>query len=63
EEFTPKSNWIGATPETGRSFDALRQLLEPHFELEHTADLPFLIREHSRKFQYSVAIGSRWRRR
>jgi putative 4-mercaptohistidine N1-methyltranferase len=63
EEFTPIENWIGGTPATGRSFDALRALLEPHFELEHTANLPFLIREHSRKFQYSVACGSRWRRR
>ena len=63
EEFTPRANWIGGTPATGRSFDALRASLEPHFELEHTVDLPFFIREHSRKFQYGVACGSRWRRR
>jgi putative 4-mercaptohistidine N1-methyltranferase len=63
EEFTPKENWIGGTPATGRGFDALQTLLDPHFALEHTADLPFLIREHSRKFQYGVACGSRWRRR
>jgi hypothetical protein len=24
--------------------------------------MPFLIREHARKFQWSVALGSRWRR-
>ncbi len=63
EEFTPRANWIGGAPETGRSFDALHALLAPHFELERTADLPFLIREHSRKFQYGIACGSRWRRR
>ncbi len=63
EEFTPQTNWLGGTPATGRSFDALRALLDPHFALEHTADLPFLIREHARKFQYSIACGSRWRRR
>jgi putative 4-mercaptohistidine N1-methyltranferase len=63
EEFTPRQHWLGGTPATGRSFEALRTLLDPHFELEHTVDLPFLIREHARKFQYGVALGSRWRRR
>jgi hypothetical protein len=24
--------------------------------------MPFLIREHARKFQWSVALGTRWRR-
>ena len=62
-DFTAKENWIGGTPATSRSFDALRTLLESHFELEFTADIPFLLREHSRKFQYSVACGSHWRRR
>lgn len=62
EEFTPRENWIGGTAEAGRSFDALKYLLDPNFTLEHVADLPFLIREHSRKFQYGIAVGSRWRR-
>lgn len=63
EEFTPREKWIGGTAAGGRSFDALGTLLEPHFTLEHVCDLPFLIREHARKFQYGVACGSRWRRR
>jgi len=63
EEYTPVSAWLGATPESGPSFDALRVELEDHFSLELTKDIPFLIREHSRKFQYTVAQGSRWRRR
>ena len=63
EEFTPAAHWIGGTPEKGRGFDVLQALLDPHFVLEHTADIPFLIREHARKFQYGVACGSRWRRR
>jgi putative 4-mercaptohistidine N1-methyltranferase len=62
EEFTPRENWLGGTPEKGRSLDVLRELLAPHFDLEHSVDLPFLIREHSRKFQYGVACGTRWRR-
>jgi putative 4-mercaptohistidine N1-methyltranferase len=62
EEFTPRANWLGGTPETGRSFDALHRALEPDFALEHHVELPFLIREHARKFQYGVALGTRWRR-
>jgi putative 4-mercaptohistidine N1-methyltranferase len=62
EEFTPRANWLGGTPEAGRSFDALRRVLEPAFALEHRVELPFLIREHARKFQYGVALGTRWRR-
>lgn len=63
DDYTPRDRWVGATPETGRSFDALQSTLAPAFELQHTADIPFLIREHSRKFQYTVAFGSRWTRR
>ena len=62
EEFTPRANWLGGTPETGRSFEALRRALEPAFVLEHRVELPFFIREHARKFQYGVALGTRWRR-
>lgn len=63
EEFTPIEHWIGGTPETGPSADALRSVLEPNFTLDHSENLPFLIREHSRKFQYSVALGTRWIRK
>lgn len=63
EEYTPRDRWLGGTTSTGRGFDALCARLEPHFALEHRADVPFLIREHARKFQYGVADGTRWRRR
>jgi len=62
EDFTPKENWIGGRDGV-RSFEALRGLLDPTFELAEERDLPFLIREHSRKFQWSVSHGSRWIRR
>jgi putative 4-mercaptohistidine N1-methyltranferase len=62
EEFTPRANWLGGTPESGRCFDALRRVLELDFTLEHRFELPFLIREHARKFQYGIALGTRWRR-
>ncbi len=64
EEFTPRAHWLGGRDDgSPRSFDALREILQPHFELQATRDLPFLIREHARKFQYGVALGSRWIRR
>lgn len=60
-EYTEPNQWIGGT--TDPSWEALCKLLEPHFELQFTKDLPFLIREHSRKFQYGIPLGSRWLRR
>lgn len=62
DEFTPEDRWIGGQP--GRESAAeLKRLLAPHFELQFAKDLPFLIREHARKFQWSVAWGTRWVRR
>ena len=58
EEFTVRENWIGS----GNSKEILKEILQPFFELEFEEDLPFLIREHQRKFQYSVSWGTRWRR-
>lgn len=63
DDYTPREHWVGATPETGPSFEALESILASDFELQHRVDIPFLIREHSRKFQYTVALGSRWQRR
>jgi putative 4-mercaptohistidine N1-methyltranferase len=61
EEYTPPAHWLCG--ERGDTLAGLRAELEPAFELIETKDLPFLIREHARKFQWSVAQGSVWRRR
>ncbi len=58
EEFTPRGNWP-----RGSTRDWLTSLLEPHFELAKVCDMPFLIREHARKFQWSMALGMRWMRK
>lgn len=63
ETFTAREFWIGATPETGEPLEALEALLRPHFVLAKAWDMPFLIREHSRKYQWSVAQATRWIRR
>jgi len=62
EEFTPREKWIGGSGSL-ESAEELTRLLEPHFELKLSKDLPFLIREHARKYQWSVAWGTRWVRR
>ncbi|MEN8661658.1 MAG: putative 4-mercaptohistidine N1-methyltransferase [Lentimonas sp.] len=60
EEYTPSENWLGDGAQN--SFAGLRRALEPRFQLEKCWDMQFLIREHARKFQYSVAQASRWTR-
>jgi len=57
EEFTPPSRWPSAS-----TFDWLERELSPHFGLLRRTDLPFLIREHARKFQWSVALATVWSR-
>ncbi|MDA0349417.1 MAG: putative 4-mercaptohistidine N1-methyltransferase [Verrucomicrobia bacterium] len=66
EEYTPKENWLGGyEAESGvvRTIDGLEAALSKHFVKVRVLDLPFLIREHARKFQWSVAQGSVWIRK
>jgi putative 4-mercaptohistidine N1-methyltranferase len=62
QEFTPPARWIGGHPGDVPSFELLKQALAPSFVLEHCEDIPFLIREHARKFQLGISLGSRWRK-
>ncbi|MDB6069653.1 MAG: uncharacterized protein JWL81_824 [Verrucomicrobiales bacterium] len=57
-EFTPPDRWP-----TGTTLDWLTETLSPHFDLIQKKDLPFLIREHARKFQWSMALGTVWQRK
>lgn len=61
EEFTPREHWLGSEKET--THEELQRRLGSDFDLVATKDLPFLIREHARKFQLSVAQATVWRRR
>jgi putative 4-mercaptohistidine N1-methyltranferase len=70
EEFTPKSAWLGGVREVeggevgrGSTLEGLKRSLEGEFELAGVRNFPFLIREHARKYQWSVAEGSLWIRR
>jgi 2-polyprenyl-3-methyl-5-hydroxy-6-metoxy-1,4-benzoquinol methylase len=63
EAHTPRAHWLGGFTREGqpvRTLDTLRRLLEPTFHLARSTDLCFLIREHVRKFQWSVALATVW---
>ncbi|WP_202220738.1 putative 4-mercaptohistidine N1-methyltransferase [Okeania sp. KiyG1] len=62
ERFTPRDAWLGGR-DGESSFAALQAELDGDFELLETRDMPFLIREHGRKFQYVVTLVSMWKRR
>ena len=60
EEFTPIDKWVGGVEDD--SSHVLKSLLSSSFQLERELNLPFLIREHERKFQFGVSLGMLWRR-
>jgi len=47
DSFTPRREWL--TPE------AVVAILRPHFRLARRRDLPFMIREHRRKYQLVIS--------
>ena len=58
EEFTPEAHWP-----PGSTLDWVKSELSVRFELLEEHDEPFLIRETARKFQWTVALLTKWRRR
>lgn len=63
EEYTPRDRWIGGLEATRRSEEELGVRLGGGFRLHRRRDLPFLIREHERKYQLGIALGTSWIRR
>jgi putative 4-mercaptohistidine N1-methyltranferase len=63
EEFTPRSRWIGGGVTGPSSEEELTRRLSEQFRLHRRVDLPFLIREHERKYQLGIAFGTSWIRR
>jgi len=55
-DFTPQTKWLHD------SFPTIRRSLRPYFRLIRRQNLPFLLREHRRKFQYTFADATLWRR-
>jgi putative 4-mercaptohistidine N1-methyltranferase len=62
EEYTPQDRWLGGRPGDGSVVDRLLDLLQPVFTMVEMREMPFLIREHARKYQWSVAQATVWRR-
>ncbi|MFM9889819.1 MAG: putative 4-mercaptohistidine N1-methyltransferase [Rickettsiales bacterium] len=54
-EYTPREKWLNGVP-------AIAAVLS-EFELVETHELPFLIRDHARRFEYIITLASIWRRR
>lgn len=66
EEYTPREHWLGGIERQDQDMrgpEALREILSADFEFLRQTDLPFLIREHARKYQWSVSWAGTWRRR
>lgn len=62
-DYTPVENWIGGRLDQPSTLQALDAILGQDFERVERRDMPFLIREHRRKFQWSMAEATRWIRR
>jgi len=63
EEYTPRERWIGGIDPDHRSEEELTKRLSGEsggFRLHRRVDLPFLIREHERKYQLGIALGTSW---
>lgn len=60
EEFTPRDRWIGGGTTGPSSEEELTRRLSADFTLHRRFDLPFLIREHERKYQLGIALGTCW---
>ncbi|EDY82906.1 Methyltransferase domain family [Verrucomicrobiia bacterium DG1235] len=65
-EYTPEDKWLGGYLRDGEpvlTYQSLQEILSPEFEELEALDMPFLIREHTRKNQYSIAHATLWRKR
>jgi 5-histidylcysteine sulfoxide synthase/putative 4-mercaptohistidine N1-methyltranferase len=67
-EFTPRSKWLGGfkdpvSKEPIRSKAVLKEIMEGNgFEKIHEEEMPLVIREHARKYQYIVSEATGWRK-
>ena len=54
-QYTPPANWLN-------TINDIAAILSD-FELIHQENLPFVIREHRRKFEYIITLATVWKRR
>lgn len=69
EEFTARENWMGGYVDEKSerevfSEDRLRAVMEENgFEKVHEEEIPLVIREHQRKYQYVISQATAWRKK
>ncbi len=63
-EFTKREEWLGGYRFGGENFttlEGLKEVLEPRFRmLGEPREVPFVIREHKRKFQHTLSEVTVW---
>ena len=65
EDYTPKENWLGGYIKDNKevyTLDTLKNSLS-QFELLETIDVPFVIKETSRKYQHTISQMSIWKKK
>lgn len=65
KDYTPEKNWLGGffkDEEEIRSLEALEKVFKNKLKLIKIKEMPFLIKEHQRKFQFSVSQASLWQK-
>ena len=67
EEYTKKENWLGGFKDENNNkiytIDTLKDIFKEKFDLVHTQDVPFLIKETQRKYQHTLSQLSVWRKK
>ncbi|PUE65085.1 5-histidylcysteine sulfoxide synthase [Arcobacter caeni] len=66
EDYTPKENWLGGFIKDNKevkTLDTLKLNLIGNFELLETIDVPFVIKETSRKYQHTISQMSIWKKK
>jgi putative 4-mercaptohistidine N1-methyltranferase len=68
KEFTDRSRWLGGYIDPTSqspilSKDVLQELMESNgFRKIHEEEMPLIIREHQRKYQYIISLATGWRK-
>jgi hypothetical protein len=68
-EFTQKSKWLGGfqdpvSQEPRYSKDKLKEIMDGlGFEKIYCEQMPLVIREHQRKYQYIISEATGWRKK
>jgi hypothetical protein len=67
QEYTAQERWLGGLVRGGEAVHSapafLARMEALGLELVEQSDLPFLIREHARKFQWGCSHATVWRKR